>query len=132
MLERVALIVPDTTAEGVSMTATTIDTPEATSKVNLRDRVLDACRHTAHVSHEAQLLETLAADAIEDGVHAANRAAVSARRGVEKLGDLKDEAAYRVKRHPLPVVGLALGLGLVLGVAVGWVGRGAQRGQTDL
>jgi ElaB/YqjD/DUF883 family membrane-anchored ribosome-binding protein len=34
----------------------------------------------------------------------------------------KDEAAYRVKRQPFKALGIAVGVGLVLGVAVGWIG----------
>jgi hypothetical protein len=108
------------------MTSTTIDTPEEASKTSIRDRVLDAARQTAHLSHETRMLKTLAADAVEDGVHAARRAMTSARRGVEKLGDFKDEAVHRVKRQPLRAVGLSLGLGLVAGFAVGWLGRGSR------
>ena len=44
------------------------------------------------------------------------------RRVVEGLGDVKDEAAYRVKRQPFKALGIAVGVGLVLGVAVGWIG----------
>ena len=104
------------------MTSAAIETPEVESRPTVRDRMIDAARQAAHVSHEAQLLKALAADAVEDGVHAAARAIKSVRRGVEELGDLKDEAAHRVKRQPLKAVGIALGVGLVLGMAVGWIG----------
>jgi ElaB/YqjD/DUF883 family membrane-anchored ribosome-binding protein len=76
-----------------------------------------------------QLLKSLAADAIEDGVHAAKRAITSVQRRVENLGDLKDEAAHRVKRQPFKAVGIAVGVGLVLGMAVGWIG--GRFGQTS-
>jgi ElaB/YqjD/DUF883 family membrane-anchored ribosome-binding protein len=66
--------------------------------------------------------ESLAADAVEDGVHAAKRAITSVQRRVEELGDLKDEAANRVKRQPFTAIGIAVGAGLVLGVVVGWIG----------
>jgi ElaB/YqjD/DUF883 family membrane-anchored ribosome-binding protein len=69
-----------------------------------------------------QLLESLAADAIEDGVHAAKRAITSVQRRVENLGDRKDEAVHRMKRQPFKAVGIAVGVGLVLGMAVGWFG----------
>lgn len=100
----------------------THDTAEAELRPTTRDRVIDAARQAAHVSHEAQLLKSLTADAVEDGVHAVKRVVKSVKRGVEELADLKDEAAHRVKRQPLGAVGLALGVGLMLGMAVGWVG----------
>lgn len=108
------------------MTSTTIDTPEEAGKTSIRDRILDGSCQTAHLSHEARRLKALAADAVEDGVHAAKRAMTSARRGVEKLGDFRDEAVHRVKRQPLRAVGLSLGIGLVVGLAVGWIGRGSR------
>ena len=83
------------------MSATTPDTSNVKSAPTAHDRAIDAARQVAHLSHEAQLLGSLAADAVEDGVHAAKRAIKSVERGVEKLGDRKDELAYRVKRHPL-------------------------------
>jgi ElaB/YqjD/DUF883 family membrane-anchored ribosome-binding protein len=104
------------------MTPATIDTPRLEKEPSIRERAVDAARQVAHVSHEAQLLKSLAADAVEDGVHAAKRAIKSVQRRVEGLGDLKDDAAYRVKRQPFKAVGIAVGVGLVLGVAVGWIG----------
>ena len=104
------------------MTSATSETPETASSVSVPDRAIDACRQAAHLSHEARLLKSLATDAIDDGVHAAKRAIKSVRRSVEELGDLKEEAAHRVKRQPLKAVGVALGVGLVLGLAVGWIG----------
>ena len=104
------------------MTSATSETPEAAS-VSITDRAIDACRQAAHFSHEAKLLKSLAADAVDDGIHAARRAVRSVRRGVEQLADLKDEAVHRVKRQPLKAVSVAVGAGLVLGLAIGWIGR---------
>ena len=83
---------------------------------------------TPAASEAPQLLKSLAADAIEDGVHAAKRTIMSVQRRVENLADLKDEAAHRVKRQPFKAVGMAVGVGLVLGMAVGWIG--GRCGQT--
>ena len=105
------------------MTSATIDTSDTASKASVRDRVVDSYRHAAHLSHEARLLKSVATDAVEDGVHAAKRAIISLKRRVEELADLKDEAAHRVKRQPLRTVGIALGVGLVVGMAIGWIGR---------
>jgi len=104
------------------MIPATVDTSKAESGPSVRDRVIDAARHVAHVHHEATLLKSLAADTVEDGVHAAKRAMKSVKRGVEQLEDLKDEAAHRVKRQPLKAVGIAAGVGLVFGMGLGWIG----------
>ena len=104
------------------MTPATIDAPRVETEPSVRERAVDAARQMAHLSHEAQLLKSLAADAVEDGVHAAKRAIKSVQRRVEELGDLRDEAGYRVKRQPFKAIGIAVGVGLVLGVAVGWIG----------
>ena len=109
------------------MNSATIETSQTASTASLRDRVVDTCRHAAHLSHEARLLKSLAADAVEDGVHAAKRARISLARRVEELTDLKDEAVHQVKRQPLRSVGIALGAGLVVGVAIGWIGRRPRR-----
>ena len=82
------------------MAPATVDTSEVETGPTVRDRVIDAARQATH-SHEAQRFKSLAADAVEDGVHAAKRAIKSVKRGVEELEDLKDEAAHRVKRQPL-------------------------------
>jgi ElaB/YqjD/DUF883 family membrane-anchored ribosome-binding protein len=104
------------------MTPAIIGAPRAETEPSIRERAVDAVRQVAHVSHEAQLLKSLAADAVEDGMHAAKRAIKAVQRRVERLGDLEDEAAYRVKRQPLKAIGIAIGVGLVFGVALGWVG----------
>ena len=104
------------------MTPAAVHTCKVESETPIRERAVDAVRQVAHISHEARLFKSLAADAVEDGVHAAKRAIKSVQRRVEELGDLKDEAAYRVKRQPFKALGIAVGVGLVLGVAVGWIG----------
>jgi ElaB/YqjD/DUF883 family membrane-anchored ribosome-binding protein len=72
----------------------------------------------------------MAEEAIEDGLHATKRAMKAARRQVEALGDFKEQAISRVKREPVKSVGMAVGPGLLIGVAVGfacgWVGRKAR------
>jgi len=105
----------------------TVETAETPARSSRRERIVDACRQAAHLSHEAQLLKSLATDAIEDGVHGAKRTITSVKRRVEKLADFKDEAVYRVKRQPLRALGIALGSGLVLGLAGGWIGRRIRR-----
>jgi ElaB/YqjD/DUF883 family membrane-anchored ribosome-binding protein len=108
------------------MTFATVDAREVKQEGTVRDRAIDACRQAAHLSHEAHLFKSLAADAVDDGVHAARRAIRSVRRSVEELADLKDEAVHRVKRQPFKAVSVAVGAGLVLGLAIGWIGRGPR------
>lgn len=56
-------------------------------------------------------------DAIEEALRAARRAI---RQGMHDLEDLRDAAALRVRHSPFKAVGLALGVGLVLGGAAVW------------
>jgi ElaB/YqjD/DUF883 family membrane-anchored ribosome-binding protein len=104
------------------MTSTIDDASAADPTVH--DRSVDAVRQVAHVAHEARLLKTLASDAVEDAVHASRRAA---RHGIQNLEDLRDSAAYAIKRAPLVTVGLAFAAGIVLGVAFGRIGRKAEK-----
>jgi hypothetical protein len=103
--------------------------PETGPPSSVKDRIVDAYRHGAHLSHEARLAKSIAADAIEDGIHFARRFAVmSVRHGAERLEDLKDEAAHRIKQAPLASVTLFAGAGLFLGAAIGYVcGRFSAR-----
>ena len=97
------------------MKAAVADTPMA-SDTSIRDRAVDTVRQAAHVAHEARLLKTLATDAMEDGVHAAKRAIT---RRMHDLEDLREAAAYRVKRAPLASVGVFFGAGILIGAAIG-------------
>ena len=65
------------------MTSATSEAPDAATSVTLTDRAIDACCRAAHLSHEAQLLTSLTADAVDDGVHAARRTIRSTSCGVE-------------------------------------------------
>jgi hypothetical protein len=94
------------------------------------DRVVDAARRVAHVTADAERLASAASEAIEDGVAAARRAAKSVRRSVEDLGELPERALHRVKREPLVALAAALGVGVALGLAVGWVGGRARARRT--
>jgi len=90
---------------------------------SVSDRMADAARHAAHLSHEARAAKSLVEDTIEDGVHAARRAVKSVRRGIERLEDARDEGIHSVKRRPLTAVAVAAGAGLMLGLAAGWIAR---------
>jgi ElaB/YqjD/DUF883 family membrane-anchored ribosome-binding protein len=96
-------------------------TPES-EKPNVADRIVDAARHAAHISHEARLVKSLACDAIEDGAHDAKRAVTkSVQRGIERLEDIKDEGVHYVKRQPLKAIAMAAGIGLMVGIAAAWI-----------
>jgi ElaB/YqjD/DUF883 family membrane-anchored ribosome-binding protein len=98
-----------------------IQTPES-EKPNVADRIVDAARHAAHMSHEARLVKSLACDAIEDGAHDAKRAVTkSVQRGIERLEDIKDEGVHYVKRQPLKAIAMAAGIGLMVGIAAAWI-----------
>jgi ElaB/YqjD/DUF883 family membrane-anchored ribosome-binding protein len=97
---------------------------ETVTPTTVHDRVVDAVGRAAHLTHEARLLKTRAADAVEDGVHAATRAVTRGARAVE---DLRDEAAYRVKKAPLASLALAAGAGMILGILFAGCGRAVAR-----
>lgn len=92
--------------------------------VTSRDRLADVVSKAAHVTHEARLLKTLAADAVEDGVHAARRAVT---RGARDIEEFRETAAYRIKKAPFLAVALAAGAGLLVGVVCGRWGRCASQ-----
>ena len=96
---------------------------------SVADRIVDAVRHGAHISHEARLVGSLACDAIEDGAHEAKRAVEkSVQRGIETLEDIRDEGVHFVKRQPLKAIAMAAGVGLMVGMAAAWMtGRCRQQ-----
>jgi ElaB/YqjD/DUF883 family membrane-anchored ribosome-binding protein len=110
------------------MSLTDVQTPKS-ERPNVADRIVDAARHAAHISHEARLVKSLACDAIEDGAHEAKRTVEkSVQRGIERLEDIKDEGVHYVKRQPLKAIAMAAGLGLIVGMAAAWItGRFRQQ-----
>jgi ElaB/YqjD/DUF883 family membrane-anchored ribosome-binding protein len=110
------------------MAVDTRETPELATP-SLDDRLADATRQAAHVSHEARMVRSMAEDAVEEGVHRAKRAAKSAyRRGIETLEDAKAEGRHYVKRHPFAAIGAAALVGLMTGLTAGWLaGRRGRR-----
>lgn len=85
------------------------------SPADVRDCAADAVRQAEHVAHEARRLKAVASEAVEDGVRATKRVITHG------LDDLRDSAAYRIKRAPLVTVGLAFGVGILLGAVAGRV-----------
>lgn len=72
-------------------------------------------------------LKSLAADAVEDGVHSARRTLKTVARRVRDVADVRDEVVHRIKREPIKAIGIAVAAGAVVGLAVGWMGRAARR-----
>jgi hypothetical protein len=93
------------------MTTKTIDPPIHPATAGAR--AAGVARRVAHAAHEAGLLKTMAADAAETGRYAVTRAITRGRRDLE---DLRDSAAYRVKRAPLVAVGVAFAAGMLTAV----------------
>ena len=90
------------------------------------DHLADVVGRAAHVAHEARVLKTLAADAVEDGVHAVRRAVTHSAREIDEW---RDTAAYRIKKAPFLTVALAAGAGLLVGIVCGRWGRCASKPQ---
>ncbi len=90
------------------------------STAEAREFGADAVRQAEHAAREASRLKTVAVEAVEDGLRATKRAITH---GLRDLGDLRDSAAYRVKRAPLLTVGLAFAAGILLGAVIGQVTR---------
>jgi ElaB/YqjD/DUF883 family membrane-anchored ribosome-binding protein len=100
------------------MALPTTKTIEIVPKPSAADRVVDAVRQAAHLSHRTHMVKSMARDAGEESIHAAKRAIRRVQRRIEALEDLKDEGAHYVKRQPLKAVGLAFGIGIQLGVLI--------------
>jgi ElaB/YqjD/DUF883 family membrane-anchored ribosome-binding protein len=70
----------------------------------------------------AERIKTMVEDAVDDGVRVAKRAVKSMQRGIDTLEDVKDDGIRYVRRQPIKSVALAAGAGLLIGVAVVWIG----------
>jgi ElaB/YqjD/DUF883 family membrane-anchored ribosome-binding protein len=69
-------------------------------------------------------VDMMTKDALDEAAYAAKRSVdKSVQRGLDTLEDLKDESIRYVKHHPVQTVAVAAGIGIVLGVAAGWLAR---------
>ena len=89
-----------------------------------RDRLVDVVGRAAHAAHEARVLKTMAADAVEDGIYAARRAVT---RGGREVEEWRETTAYRIKKAPFLSVAVAAGAGLLVGAVCGRWGRCASQ-----
>ena len=87
-------------------------------EMNVMKRTNELGRKLAEIGGEASCIKENVAEAFEEGIDNTKRALKRGRRTAE---DALDSAAYQVKRHPLQSVGITFGVGLVCGLAVGWL-----------
>lgn len=73
---------------------------------------------------ESVRLKTAVADALEDGVHAAQRAM---KHGLHVAEDMMDDAAHEVKHHPLQAVATTSIVSFAAGVLAGWLLFGLRK-----
>ena len=92
----------------------TLDKPETVR--SLVDKVVD----TERLEKNVNALKDRAAEALDDSLKSVKR---TAKRRMNELEDLKDDAAVRVKKAPLAAVAVTFAAGLLFGVALGWFGH---------
>lgn len=97
------------------MATLTLDKPEVVRKV--ADRVADAGETLVE---DAKALKAKAAELLDEGKLAARKTVA---RRMREFEDLRDETALKVRKAPFTTVGITFGVGLLLGVAIGWMGR---------
>jgi len=97
------------------MATFTLDKPEVVRKV--ADRVADAGESLVE---DAKVLKAKAAELFDEGKVAARKTVT---RRMRELEDLRDETALKVRKAPFTAVGITFGVGLLLGVAIAWMGR---------
>ena len=83
--------------------------PETAAKV-AKAQVADAQEWLSHLPENVS-------NAIDDGLDATKR---RWKRGKQAAEDLSEEALYRMKRHPVRSAAIALGVGMGVGVLLGW------------
>ncbi|MGD0632122.1 MAG: hypothetical protein ABR987_22550 [Terracidiphilus sp.] len=80
-------------------------------------------------THKATRAASAVADALEDGVSAARRAA---RDGADAASELLYNTKRRLQRHPLESVAITFAAGFVAGTAIGWMmkrGKSQEQGE---
>lgn len=82
------------------------------------DNVTDVTMNLAHLAHQVAKARTLIDDVIDDGKHKVER---TVKRGRVAVEDCVEDTTYFIKRHPWESVGIAVGVGTLVGLLAGWV-----------
>jgi ElaB/YqjD/DUF883 family membrane-anchored ribosome-binding protein len=90
---------------------------ETTEEQGVLGRMKVAEEKIAQAGENMGRLRRKVTNTVEDKYDDARRAI---RRGRHAAEDLVDEASYRVKRDPLNSVAITFGVGLGMGVRIGW------------
>lgn len=86
--------------------------------------IADTLQQAANLSKEAELLKTLAADAVEDGLQAARQTIEQAK---QRAVGARDELAHRVQREPMKAMAVIFASGAVIGLGLGLLCRRQTR-----
>lgn len=78
------------------------------------------------LGHRAERTKEQLTDVVDEKVRAARRAL---RKGRHAAEDLADEVRLEARRNPIQTLGVALGIGAIVGLFAGWVMRGPRRRQ---
>jgi ElaB/YqjD/DUF883 family membrane-anchored ribosome-binding protein len=78
--------------------------------------IVDVVRYAVQCSGDARRISSMAQDALEESMYEATRAAKLMKHRVQEFGDA---ATHYVKREPVKAIGIAAGVALAVGVAVG-------------
>jgi ElaB/YqjD/DUF883 family membrane-anchored ribosome-binding protein len=74
--------------------------------------------HIEESAHRASRATSAVADAIEDGVGVARRAA---KQGGDAAEELLNDTTQRIQRHPMLTVATTLAIGVTVGTMIGWM-----------
>lgn len=87
---------------------------------HLGERASELWEKATKMTEDVGALKTAVTDALEEGKEAATKGVEEVRRRVRDLKHMPDEVAHRVGEHPFGAMGMAIGLGLVVGGLLGW------------
>jgi ElaB/YqjD/DUF883 family membrane-anchored ribosome-binding protein len=72
----------------------------------------------AETAHKASRATSAVADAFENGVEAARRAA---KQGGDAAEEFMDDTTKRLQRHPIETVAATFAMGVAAGILIGWM-----------
>jgi len=95
---------------------------ETAEEQRVGGRIKVAEEKIAQAGENIERLRKKVTNAVEDKYDDARRAIRRGRHAAEDMaGDLVNEATYRIKRDPLNSVAITFGVGLGMGVLIGWL-----------